>query len=122
MPEISVSEIDLEKARSQVELLKEMLVDYQLNPQANAVIIAKIEADIGEITAEARVYDLKLNPRPMPSICGLCNLHPKVETRPMPCPECGNKLINCQPPEGIIHWKVPGAVTGLALSDGEVPA
>lgn len=120
MPEISISDHDLEKAISQKKLFKELLVDYQLNPEANADKIARIKADIKEIDDEARKYDIILNPRPRPEICRLCNGHPKVEMATKPCPECGVDIVNAQPPSGVTHWKVPGDPVGVALPYGEV--
>jgi len=120
MPQMQVSETDLEKAKGQVALLKEMLVDYSLNPEANAEIIAKIESDIKENEEDARTFDQILNPRPRPEKCRLCNGHPKVDMATKPCPECGVDLVMAQPPSGVTHWKVPGQAKGVALPHGEV--
>lgn len=121
MAEITVSDIDFEKATSQVALLKEMLVDYEVHPTDNAEIISKIKSDIAEIEAEARAYDQLLNPRPMPEICRLCNGHPKVDMPTKPCPECGVNLVQAQPAEGFVHWKIPDQAVGVALAPGVNP-
>lgn len=120
MPQVEVTDSDYEKAMAQKELFEELLVDYQLNPEANADKIARIKADIAEIAAEAKIYDYKLNPRSKPELCGTCNAHPYVDMPDGMCASCGLKLIKARPPVGVAHWTIQGEDSiARPISDGE---
>lgn len=121
MPSIEVTESDLEKALQQIALLEENIAHFKGAPGDNSSMIAKLEADVLEIRAEARRYDVILYPGPRPSICTLCNGHPLVEMPAKPCPNCGCTLINAQPAAGKVNWIVPGEI-GKAMAEGQVPA
>jgi len=122
MPSIEITESDLEKANQQIAQLQANIAYFENLGGDNSKVISEIQADVKEIQAEARRYDILLNPGARPEICTLCNLHPKVETPDHPCPWCGCMLVDCQPPKNIVHWKVPGETVGKAMAEGKVPA
>lgn len=120
MPQVEVTDSDYEKAMAQKALFEELLVDYQLNPEANADKISRIKADIAEIAAEAKVYDYKLNPRSKPELCGTCNAHRYVDMPNVKCASCGLTLIKARPPDGVAHWVIQGEESiARPITDGE---
>lgn len=119
MPQVEITAHDLVKAQQQKALFEELLVDFQLNPEANADKISRIKEDISEIDAEARGYSLLLNPRARPRLCGTCNAHPFIDMPDTKCASCGLPLHRARPKDGVAHWVVFGEGQNIALPIGE---
>lgn len=122
MPSIQVTESDLQMAQDQIKLLEDLVSDYKSRSGDHTNTIEDLMLKIKQIRDESRRYDYLLNPRPAPEICTLCNGHKYVKMPTKPCPWCGCTLINAQPAEGMVHWKVPGDAVGKELAEGQVPA
>lgn len=106
VPVLEVTQDDLEKAKSQITLYRDML-DAEFNedePSQN--FISRMEVAIDQIEAEAREYYYALNKVPRPELCGLCNWNPinkNVVTKF--CPYCTGDLKNNRPsPTGSFNW------------------
>ncbi len=114
---LEISAEDLEKAQSQLKIIREMLAEENIELQQAQVAadadeiaiserqIASLEKSIEEIVEEGRKYYYLLHPVPRPALCLVCNFNPINKNVVLKdCPECDGPIKNNRPHPEAENW------------------